>query len=173
MSSKKELKLAYGMAIALFVVGAVSYAYTAFSAKPPELPVRIMYPSAAGKVLFDHKTHTADTGYGFSCYDCHHHPEGRRVRLACLRRLSQPAGRNGTTYRNHASNATTRTKSKARKSLKGAMPFIFSASTATKTPVPAPKTVIHAMCCKEYTAVGDSDSPPCYLFCDQTTKGEI
>jgi len=74
MRSKKELKLAYGMAIALFIVGVVSYAYTAFSAKPPELPVRIMYHSAAGKVLFDHKTHTADTGYGFSCYDCHHHP---------------------------------------------------------------------------------------------------
>ena len=72
------------MATVLFVVGIVSYAYTAFSAKPPENPVRIMYHSAAGKVLFDHKTHTADTGYGFSCWDYHHHPpEDEAALRAC------------------------------------------------------------------------------------------
>ena len=72
------------MATVLFVVGIVSYAYTAFSAKPPENPVRIMYHSAAGKVLFDHKTHTADTGYGFSCWDYHHHPpEDEAAPRAC------------------------------------------------------------------------------------------
>jgi hypothetical protein len=84
MSSKKELQLAYGLACVLLVVGIVSYAYTAFSAKPPDEPVRIMYKSAAGKVLFDHKTHTADAGYGVSCFDCHHHPEGDETALrAC------------------------------------------------------------------------------------------
>lgn len=73
MTSKKELQLAYGLAIVLFVVGVVSYAYTAFSAKPPDEPVRIMFKSVAGKVLFSHKLHTSDSGYGIACFDCHHH----------------------------------------------------------------------------------------------------
>jgi hypothetical protein len=73
MTSKKELKLAYGLAIILLVLGVISYA--AFPAKTPEEPVRIMYKIVAGKVLFDHKTHTSESGYGLSCNDCHHHPE--------------------------------------------------------------------------------------------------
>ncbi len=73
MTSKKELQLAYGLIIVLFVVGVLSYA--AFSAKTPDQPVRLMFKSVAGKVLFDHKTHTDDSGYGISCQDCHHHPE--------------------------------------------------------------------------------------------------
>ncbi|MFC1813981.1 cytochrome c3 family protein [Thermodesulfobacteriota bacterium] len=73
MTPKKELQLAYGMVIILLVVGFLSY--TAFSAKTPDQPVRIMFKGVAGKVLFDHKTHTSDTGYGISCKDCHHpHP---------------------------------------------------------------------------------------------------
>ena len=75
MSSKKDLQLAYGLAIVLFVVGVVSYAYTAFSAKPPDEPVRIMFNSVAGKVLFSHKMHTVASGYGAACLDCHHHYE--------------------------------------------------------------------------------------------------
>ena len=75
MTSKKELRLAYGLAIVLLVVGAASYAFTALTAKPSDEPVRIMYASAAGRVLYDHQTHVAaDTGYGISCADCHHHP---------------------------------------------------------------------------------------------------
>lgn len=70
----KELQLAYRLAIVLFIVGVASYAYTAFSANPPEEPIRVMYKTTAGRVLFDHKTHSASTGYGTSCYDCHHHP---------------------------------------------------------------------------------------------------
>jgi hypothetical protein len=46
--------------------------YAAFPAKTPDEPVRLMFNVAAGKVLFDHKTHYADTGYGISCGDCHH-----------------------------------------------------------------------------------------------------
>ena len=72
MDAKKELHLAVGLAIVLLVVGVFSYA--AFSARAPEQPVRLMYTSATGKVLFDHKTHRADAGYGVSCGDCHHHP---------------------------------------------------------------------------------------------------
>ncbi len=74
MNSKKELKFAYWLAIICFVVGVLSY--TAFSAKAPDEPVRLMFKCTAGKVLFDHKTHTAESGYDIACADCHHHPEG-------------------------------------------------------------------------------------------------
>ena len=75
MTSKKELQLAYGLAIVLLVVGVASYAFTALSPKVLDEPVRIMYSSVAGDVLYGHKTHVApDTGYGISCADCHHHP---------------------------------------------------------------------------------------------------
>jgi Class III cytochrome C family len=70
MFSKIELKLAYGLAIYLLFVGVLCYA--AFPAKTPAEPVRLMFDVTAGKVLFDHKTHYADNGYGVSCGDCHH-----------------------------------------------------------------------------------------------------
>ena len=73
MFSKRELKVAYGLVICLLVVGIICYA--AFSAKPPDEPIRLMFEVTAGKVLFDHKTHTSDLGYGFSCRDCHHELE--------------------------------------------------------------------------------------------------
>lgn len=70
MTSEKELKLAYGIAVVLLVVGVLSY--TAFSAKAPDEPLRMVFPGAAGSVMFDHQIHAAD--YGLSCTDCHHHP---------------------------------------------------------------------------------------------------
>lgn len=73
MFSKKELKLAYGVAVCLLVIGVISYA--AFPQKAPEEPLRLMYNLAAGNVLFNHKIHTSEEGYGLDCYDCHHHPE--------------------------------------------------------------------------------------------------
>jgi len=73
MAPNKELRLAYGLAVVLFVLGVLTYA--AFPAKTPDVPVRLMFKVVAGKVLFDHKTHTSETGYGLSCQDCHHHPE--------------------------------------------------------------------------------------------------
>ena len=83
MALKKEQQFAYGLAIVLFVVGVISYA--AFPAKTPEQPVRIMFDSVAGKVLFDHKTHTADSGYGLACADCHHNlEEGETEPPSCL-----------------------------------------------------------------------------------------
>jgi hypothetical protein len=72
MAPNKELRLAYGLMVVLFVVGVITYA--AFPAKTPDVPVRLMFKAVAGKVLFDHKTHTAASGYGLSCHDCHHHP---------------------------------------------------------------------------------------------------
>ena len=82
MFSKKELKLAYAVAVCLLVIGVISYA--AFPVKVPEQPLRLMYTVAAGNVLFNHKIHTAEEGYGMSCYDCHHHPpEDESALIAC------------------------------------------------------------------------------------------
>ena len=73
MTPQKELKLAYSLAAILLIVGFISYG--AFPAKPPDEPIRLMYKTVAGKVLFDHKTHAAETGYALVCLDCHHHRE--------------------------------------------------------------------------------------------------
>jgi hypothetical protein len=70
MFSKKQLKLAYGLAICFLVIGVISYA--AFPLKTPDEPLRLMFQVSAGKVLFDHKTHTSEFGYALSCPDCHH-----------------------------------------------------------------------------------------------------
>lgn len=65
-----ERTIAYAMAGILLLVGVVCYA--AFAKTPPEYPIRIMMKNAGGKVLFTHKEHYSDTGYGFACDDCHH-----------------------------------------------------------------------------------------------------
>jgi len=78
MISNKELQIAYGLAIILLVVGVLSYA--AFPAKSPDQPVRLMFKCVAGKVLFDHKTHTSESGYGISCNDCHHNLEEGEIK---------------------------------------------------------------------------------------------
>lgn len=72
MASKRQLQIAYGLAIYFLFIGVLSYAV--FPAEAPEEPVRMQFNVTAGKVLFDHKTHVAPAGYGLSCVDCHHHP---------------------------------------------------------------------------------------------------
>ena len=72
MNSKKPQNLALGMAIILFFVGIISY--TAFSAKAPVEPVRMLYRTLGGDVLFNHKTHVSEAKKGTDCFDCHHHP---------------------------------------------------------------------------------------------------
>lgn len=83
MSSKKPLRLVYGVVAILLAVGVISYA-----AFPPKIekddPDRIMFVNPAGNVLFGHKAHADD--YGFSCFTCHHHPgesAGEPVVVAC------------------------------------------------------------------------------------------
>lgn len=73
MTSKKHRKIIYGVAIHLLVISVICYA--AFPVKTPEQPIRLMYQTNAGKVLFDHQTHASVNGYGLDCSDCHHHPE--------------------------------------------------------------------------------------------------
>ncbi len=78
MTPKQEFKLAYALAGILLVVGIFSYA--AYSAEPPEEPLRIMYQTVAGKVLFDHKAHFSAEHFGIDCQDCHHHPHQKKSR---------------------------------------------------------------------------------------------
>jgi len=70
MTSKNEQVLAFVLAGVLFLVGVICYA--AFPQEAPDEPVRLMFKTTAGKVLFDHKTHTVDAGYDIPCDDCHH-----------------------------------------------------------------------------------------------------
>jgi len=85
MTPKREMQIAYILIIVLLFVGVISYA--AFPAKTPDEPIRLMYKTVAGKVLFDHKTHSADSGYGLACAECHHHPEepeeGETANVSC------------------------------------------------------------------------------------------
>jgi predicted CXXCH cytochrome family protein len=73
MKAKTQRNIAYCITVVLFVVGVVCYA--GFSQKTPANPVRIMYQTKAGKVLFDHKRHASANGYGIDCSDCHHNLE--------------------------------------------------------------------------------------------------
>ena len=83
MAFKKEQRFAYILAAVLLVGSVVCFA--AFPGKTPDRPIRIMFQSVAGKVLFDHKTHTAESGYALSCADCHHTLEaGETEAQACL-----------------------------------------------------------------------------------------
>ena len=70
MELKTEKTFAYCLAAILLVVGVVCYA--AFPQEKPEDPIRIMLKSAGGTVLFDHKEHASEDGYGFDCTECHH-----------------------------------------------------------------------------------------------------
>jgi len=80
MTSERDLKLVYSVAVILFIVGL--FCYAAFPSKPPDEPVRIQYRSATGSVLFQHAQH--NIGYDVSCYDCHHHPSDDEAALiAC------------------------------------------------------------------------------------------
>ena len=73
MESKREKTIAFCAAIILLIIGIVCYA--AFPEKQPEEPIRIMFQSTAGKVLFTHDVHTSEDGYGLECVDCHHYWE--------------------------------------------------------------------------------------------------
>ena len=81
MTEKKELRIAYILTVVLLFAGVSSYA--GFQGPEPESPVRLMYKSVAGKVLFDHKTHADASGYGIECLACHHHPEEEENLASC------------------------------------------------------------------------------------------
>lgn len=70
MELKTERVIACCLAAILLVVGVVCYA--AFPHRAPEEPIRIMFKVTAGNVLFDHRVHAEEDGYGIECIDCHH-----------------------------------------------------------------------------------------------------
>ena len=70
MEVNKARTVVYVMGALLLVIGIVCYA--AIPDDRTEEPVRIFYKSTAGAVLFDHKVHAGEDGYGFLCLDCHH-----------------------------------------------------------------------------------------------------
>ncbi len=68
MSLKNELKFVYVIAIICLVIGV--FCYSSLPAKSPEPPVRLMFKTVGGNVLFDHQAH-GDVS-GLACEDCHH-----------------------------------------------------------------------------------------------------
>ncbi|MDA8140490.1 MAG: cytochrome c3 family protein [Desulfobacteraceae bacterium] len=82
MTSKKHRMIMYGVAIQLFLIAIVCYA--AFPIKTPEEPLRRMYNTNAGRVLFDHQAHASVKGYALNCLDCHHkHGDEEIPPVAC------------------------------------------------------------------------------------------
>ena len=70
MDVKTERVIAYVMVVVFLVIGLVGYA--GYPAKSPDEPVRIMFESTAGNILFDHVGHASESGYGLDCWSCHH-----------------------------------------------------------------------------------------------------
>jgi hypothetical protein len=84
MGLKREKIIAFCAMIVFFVIGVVCYA--AFPEKKPDQPIRIMFKSIAGKVLFSHKKHVDEDGYGLDCTDCHHYyEEGDLSTISCTK----------------------------------------------------------------------------------------
>ena len=73
MEMKTERSIAYGILVVCLLVGVVCYA--AFPVERPDEPVRIMFKSTAGDILFSHKVHISESGYGLECVNCHHEDE--------------------------------------------------------------------------------------------------
>lgn len=93
MGTKKEQIVAYWITGILFLIGVVCYA--AFPDQAPEQPVRIMFKSTGGKVLFDHKFHFSEDGYGIECTDCHHDIEDPKTRPSSCSECHEPDAEDG------------------------------------------------------------------------------
>jgi len=73
-----------------------------------------MFKNIAGNVLFDHKEHTWDKGYGLKCTECHHDIDKEGKSLL-------PAG------------SVTRPRKEKGRGRYGLMPFTSSARDAMRT----------------------------------------
>jgi hypothetical protein len=90
MAAVKQLKTAYILAGTLFLVGAITYA--AYPDKSPEQPIRMVLRNIGGNVLFDHKKHSVEDGYGIACKDCHHDMEDEKSKATACGECHKPAG---------------------------------------------------------------------------------
>jgi len=85
----------YGVAAQLLIVAIVCYA--AFPVTPPEEPLRLIYQTNAGKVLFDHQAHATTKGSALACMDCHHAHGGEEIEpVSCG--LCHPPRRAGSQF---------------------------------------------------------------------------
>ncbi len=77
---KKGKMLASVVMVVMLVVGVTGYTMVQ---KTPETPIRLLYKTNAGKVIFDHKVHSME--YDISCTDCHHNYEkGGEMPSPCI-----------------------------------------------------------------------------------------
>ncbi|MBN2034741.1 MAG: cytochrome c3 family protein [Deltaproteobacteria bacterium] len=93
MKGKDELRLAYGLAFVLLLIGVLGYA--ALPPRVPDQPVRMVFKNKAGQVLFDHKEHSSPLGYGYRCEDCHHDIEEEGERPSSCGECHMPEDGNG------------------------------------------------------------------------------
>ena len=70
MKKEGKKKLCYYLMCVLLAIGFLSYVIQAEN--PPTPPPRIMFSTMGGDVLFGHKTHFSEDGFGIECTDCHH-----------------------------------------------------------------------------------------------------
>jgi hypothetical protein len=93
MTSKKHRLIVYGVAVHLLIIAVVCYA--AFPVPAPKTPLRLMYETNAGKVLFDHQTHASVNGHALDCFDCHHHPPDDDAALVACSQCHLPDPKQG------------------------------------------------------------------------------
>lgn len=74
---KENVKLAYGLAAVLLIVGGLCYSVGS-EPQPPE-PIRIVFSGVSGDVLFNHEGHLYYEG---DCSVCHHHGDSSEF-MAC------------------------------------------------------------------------------------------
>jgi hypothetical protein len=150
MTSKKHRMIVYGVAVQLLLIAIVCYA--AFPVTAPEEPIRLMYHTNAGKVLFDHKTHTGEKGIGLDCFDCHHHPPDDESALIACGQCHLPARKRGLCPK-AVWNAMTPPMSRILNIPKGLMRCTSSAGNVTKNMKkarrPVQMTAQNAMYCRQ------------------------
>ena len=71
MNEQIKRKIALLVILILALVGLVGY-----SIKSSGEPVRVLFKTKGGPVIFDHKAHSDKGGYDIECVKCHHQIEG-------------------------------------------------------------------------------------------------
>ncbi|MDY6969171.1 MAG: cytochrome c3 family protein [Spirochaetota bacterium] len=74
MNKEAESKILLGVIIILAIVGIIGYSIGGSGS-----PIRVLFKTKGGPVVFDHKTHSEENGYGIKCDKCHHETEDEMV----------------------------------------------------------------------------------------------
>lgn len=78
MVTRNEIVLASSLLVVSLLVAVAGYALCPMVA--PNLPVRIVFQSPVGVVLFDHKRHKDQNGINIACGICHHNEQNNGSR---------------------------------------------------------------------------------------------